>query len=127
MHGSRVQSSARTHTHLQLVNWIKYRSTLEPKFVFLTAKDKSDQLQFEYAYMVCSLLPHLTLGIPWEVLCCDDGSLVMVSCPRFVCMSSLFYCVPSSLFRLVIRVPMVWDKWYPVAVADYLKKTRPWG
>ena len=31
-----------------------------------------------------------------------------------------------SLIQSLIQIPMVWDEWYPVAVADYLKKTENW-
>jgi hypothetical protein len=31
-----------------------------------------------------------------------------------------------SLIQSLIQIPMVWDEWYPAAIADYLKKTENW-
>jgi hypothetical protein len=48
--------------------------------------------------------------------------------PSYCGMSPLFvedivtYMLTQSLFQ----IPIVWDEWYPVAVADHLKKMENW-
>jgi hypothetical protein len=71
-------------------------------------------------------LPH-QVGYPTGgSLAADEWKgLVMVYCPVVVCLRyslKITYMLIQSLFQ----IPMVWDEWYPVAVADHLKKTENW-
>jgi hypothetical protein len=49
--------------------------------------------------------------------------LAMVYCPVVVCVSCLD---PFNLTHFPAQIPMVWDEWYPIAMADHLKKTENW-